>query len=123
MAITANMVITANMIIRTIIIMRIIMVRTVIWFIQIISIVRKLLPYYDRDLQIKAKVVDPETGKKVQKLDAREQALASMAAAPIDLNKLSQTHIDKYTLTWLKLDIVNVTNESLVIKPFRDDPP
>ena len=41
----------------------------------------------------------------------------------VDLKQMSNEITDLYKQTWLLTDLIEITNNALTIKPFRQDPP
>ena len=49
--------------------------------------------------------------------------IARLSFTPIVLDKLSASQIDLYKEIWYDLNLVEITNAALVVRPFRREPP
>ena len=60
-------------------------------------------------------------GRATTAFSEREKAMERLKFNPINLDKLTTSHIELFRLIWH--DLVEFTDQSLVVPPFRREPP
>ena len=80
----------------------------------------RMLLFHKRQLDISRKI---QVGNKWKSCHSeREKHFIRSGYTFIDTDKLSEAHIALYNCIWC-CDLVKITNEALVVKPFRREPP
>ena len=80
-----------------------------------------MLLFHKRQLDISRKI---QVGNKWKSCKSeREKYFIRSSYTFIDINKLSESHIAIYRSIWCCDGLVEITNEALVVKPFRREPP
>ena len=80
----------------------------------------RMLLFHKKQLDINMKF---QVGNKWKSCHSeREKYFIRSSYTFIDINKLSEAHIALYNCIWC-CDLVEITNEALVVKPFRREPP
>ena len=80
----------------------------------------RMLLFHKRQLDVSRKI---KVGNKWKSCHSeREKYVIRSSYTFIDIDKLSESHIAMYSSIWC-CDLVEITNEALVVKPFRREPP
>ena len=79
----------------------------------------RLVLHHRREIAINTKIITD--GRATTAFSEREKAMERLKLNPINLDKLTNSQIQLFRLIWH--DLVEFTDQSLVVPPFRREPP